>query len=63
MLLTKMRDTAQAFIGLDKPIKQAVITVPAHFNDSQRHAIKDAATMADLQVLYFINAATAAAIT
>lgn len=42
MVLTKMRDTAQAFVGFDKPIKQAVITVPAYFNDSQRQATKDA---------------------
>lgn len=44
MVLTKMKDTAQAFVGLDKPIKQAVITVPAYFNDSQRQATKDAGT-------------------
>lgn len=46
MVLTKMRDTAQAFVGLDKPIKKAVITVPAYFNDSQRQATKDAGTIA-----------------
>lgn len=36
MVLNKMRDTAQAFVGADKPVKKAVITVPAYFNDSQR---------------------------
>jgi L1 cell adhesion molecule like protein len=40
MVLVKMKETAQAFVG--KPIKQAVITVPAYFNDSQRQATKDA---------------------
>lgn len=36
MVLTKMRDTAQAFLGADKPVKKAVVTVPAYFNDAQR---------------------------
>lgn len=44
MVLTKMRDTAQAFIGQDKTVKKAVVTVPAYFNDSQRQATKDAGT-------------------
>jgi L1 cell adhesion molecule like protein len=62
MVLTKMKDTAQAFVGFDKPIKQAVITVPAYFNDSQRQATKDAVTIAGLEVLRIINEPTAAAI-
>lgn len=42
MVLIKMRDTAQAYMGNDKEVKRAVITVPAYFNDSQRQATKDA---------------------
>jgi L1 cell adhesion molecule like protein len=60
MVLTKMKDTAEAFLG--KTIKQAVITVPAYFNDSQRQATKDAGTIAGLEVLRIINEPTAAAI-
>jgi molecular chaperone DnaK (HSP70) len=60
MVLTKMKDTAEAFLG--QQIKQAVITVPAYFNDSQRQATKDAGTIAGLEVLRIINEPTAAAI-
>ena len=62
MVLVKMRETAQEFIGADKPIKKAVVTVPAYFNDSQRQATKDAGTIAGLEVLRIINEPTAAAI-
>ena len=60
MVLTKMRETAEAFLG--QPIKNAVITVPAYFNDSQRQATKDAGTIAALNVMRIINEPTAAAI-
>ena len=49
MVLTKMRETAEAY--LDGTVKDAVITVPAYFNDSQRQATKDAVTIAGLNVL------------
>jgi L1 cell adhesion molecule like protein len=62
MVLTKMRDTAQAFVGANNPIKKAVITVPAYFNDSQRQATKDAGVIAGMEVLRIINEPTAAAI-
>ena len=52
----------QAFVGNDRPIKKAVVTVPAYFNDSQRQATKDAGTIAGLEVLRIINEPTAAAI-
>ena len=42
MVLIKMRETAQAFLGDKKEVKRAVVTVPAYFNDSQRQATKDA---------------------
>ena len=42
MVLVKMKEIAQAFLGNDKEVKRAVITVPAYFNDSQRQATKDA---------------------
>lgn len=42
MVLIKMRETAQAYLGDKKEVKRAVITVPAYFNDSQRQATKDA---------------------
>ena len=42
MVLVKMKEIAQAFLGADKEVKRAVITVPAYFNDSQRQATKDA---------------------
>jgi len=60
MVLTKMKETAEAYIG--KEVKEAVITVPAYFNDSQRQATKDAGTIAGLNVLRIINEPTAAAI-
>ena len=75
MVLTKMKETAEAFLGI--PIKQAVVTVPAYFNDSQRQvrttwkissyrnlfqATKDAGTIAGLDVLRIINEPTAAAL-
>jgi L1 cell adhesion molecule like protein len=60
MILTKMKDTAEAYLG--KPVKDAVITVPAYFNDAQRQATKDAGAIAGLNVLRIINEPTAAAI-
>lgn len=60
MVLTKMKEVAEAFIG--EPIKNAVITVPAYFNDNQRQATKDAGTISGLNVLRIINEPTAAAI-
>ncbi|XP_030470948.1 heat shock 70 kDa protein [Syzygium oleosum] len=60
MVLTKMKEIAEAFLG--HPIKNAVITVPAYFNDSQRQATKDAGAIAGLNVLRIINEPTAAAI-
>jgi molecular chaperone DnaK (HSP70) len=61
MVLIKMKETAQAFLG-SKPVKKAVVTVPAYFNDSQRQATKDAGIIAGLEVLRIINEPTAAAI-
>ncbi|KZC04894.1 PREDICTED: heat shock 70 kDa protein cognate 4-like isoform X2 [Dufourea novaeangliae] len=60
MVLTKMKETAEAYLG--KTITNAVITVPAYFNDSQRQATKDAGTISGLNVLRIINEPTAAAI-
>lgn len=60
MVLGKMKETAEAYLG--QPVKKAVITVPAYFNDSQRQATKDAGTIAGLDVLRIINEPTAAAI-
>jgi molecular chaperone DnaK len=60
MVLTKMKETADGFLG--KSITQAVITVPAYFNDSQRQATKDAGKIAGLDVLRIINEPTAAAL-
>jgi L1 cell adhesion molecule like protein len=60
MVLTKMKETAEAYLG--KKVKDAVVTVPAYFNDSQRQATKDAGTIAGLNVLRIINEPTAAAI-
>lgn len=60
MVLTKMKETAESYLG--HPVKKAVITVPAYFNDSQRQATKDAGTIAGLEVLRIINEPTAAAI-
>jgi heat shock protein 1/8 len=58
MVLTKMKQTAEAYLGCD--VKDAVITVPAYFNDSQRQATKDAGVIAGLNVLRIINEPTAA---
>jgi molecular chaperone DnaK len=58
--LTKMKETAERFLG--EPVTQAVITVPAYFNDSQRQATKDAGKIAGLEVLRIINEPTAAAL-
>ena len=60
MVLTKMKETAEAYLG--NSVKDAVITVPAYFNDSQRQATKDAGVIAGLNVLRIINEPTAAAI-
>lgn len=60
MVLFKMKETAEAFLG--QPVTDAVVTVPAYFNDSQRQATKDAGTIAGLNVLRIINEPTAAAI-
>ena len=60
MVLTKMKEIAEMYIGAD--IKDAVVTVPAYFNDSQRQATKDAAAIAGLNCLRIINEPTAAAI-
>ena len=55
-----MKETAEAYLG--KTVKDAVVTVPAYFNDSQRQATKDAGVIAGLNVLRIINEPTAAAI-
>jgi len=60
MVLTKMKETAESYLG--EKVTDAVITVPAYFNDSQRQATKDAGTIAGLNVLRVINEPTAAAI-
>ena len=60
MVLVKMRETAEAYLG--EKVTDAVITVPAYFNDSQRQATKDAGAIAGLNVLRIINEPTAAAI-
>ncbi|RKO95931.1 heat shock protein 70, partial [Caulochytrium protostelioides] len=60
MVLLKMRETAEAYLGT--AVKDAVVTVPAYFNDSQRQATTDAGTIAGLNVLRIINEPTAAAI-
>merc|ERR1712106_1024677 len=59
MVLVKMKETAEGFLGQD--ITDAVVTVPAYFNDSQRQATKDAGTISGLNVLRIINEPTAAA--
>ncbi|KAJ3131624.1 Stress-70 protein, mitochondrial [Physocladia obscura] len=59
-VLMKMKETAEAF--LNKPVKDAVVTVPAYFNDAQRQATKDAGTISGLNVLRVINEPTAAAL-
>ena len=60
MILTKMKETAEDFLGSE--VTQAVITVPAYFNDAQRQATKDAGKIAGLEVLRIINEPTAAAL-
>ncbi|CAL1272631.1 unnamed protein product [Larinioides sclopetarius] len=60
MVLTKMKETAENYLG--KTVTNAVVTVPAYFNDSQRQATKDAGKIAGLNVLRIINEPTAAAI-
>jgi len=60
MILTKMKEIAEAYVGSE--VRDAVITVPAYFNDSQRQATKDAGVIAGLNVLRIINEPTAAAI-
>jgi molecular chaperone DnaK len=59
-ILTKMKETAEAYLG--STVTQAVITVPAYFNDAQRQATKDAGRIAGLEVLRIINEPTAAAL-
>lgn len=60
MVLVKMKETAESYIG--QAVKDAVVTVPAYFNDAQRQATKDAGRIANLNVLRIINEPTAAAI-
>ena len=60
MILSKLKADAEAYLGT--PVTQAVITVPAYFNDSQRQATKDAGKIAGLEVLRIINEPTAAAL-
>ena len=59
-VLNKMKETAENYLG--KPVKNAVVTVPAYFNDSQRQATKDAGQIAGLNVLRVVNEPTAAAL-
>jgi len=60
MVLIRMKQTAESYLG--EEVKNAVVTVPAYFNDQQRQATKDAGTIAGLNVLRIINEPTAAAI-
>jgi molecular chaperone DnaK len=60
MVLSKLKKDAEAYLG--EPVKQAVITVPAYFNDSQRQATKDAGQIAGLEVLRIINEPTASSL-
>ena len=60
MILSKMKETAESYLG--EKVTQAVITVPAYFNDSQRQATKDAGKIAGLEVLRIINEPTAASL-
>merc|ERR1711994_1243446 len=57
MVLTKMKETAEAYLGTS--VKDAVVTVPAYFNDAQRQATKDAGIIAGLNVLRIVNEPTA----
>merc|ERR1712187_772341 len=60
MVLTKMKEIAETYLG--KTVKNAVVTVPAYFNDAQRQATKDAGTISGMKVQRIINEPTAAAI-
>merc|ERR1719158_2673048 len=60
MILVKMKEIAESYLG--KTVKNAVVTVPAYFNDSQRQATKDAGAIPGLNVMRIINEPTAAAI-
>ena len=60
MVLTEMKETAETYLG--KTITNAVITVPAYFDDSQRRATKDACTIAGIEVVRLISGSTAAAL-
>ena len=60
MVLGKMKEVAETYLG--KSVKNAVVTVPAYFNDSQRQATKDAGTISGMNVQRIINEPTAAAI-
>jgi len=60
MVLIKMKEIAESFLGTQ--VKDAVVTVPAYFNDQQRQATKDAGAISGLNVLRIINEPTAAAI-
>jgi len=60
MILTKMKEVAESYLGTE--VKNAVVTVPAYFNDAQRAATKDAGTIAGLNIIRIINEPTAAAI-
>ena len=60
MVLRKLKETAETYLG--RPVKRAVVTVPAYFNDAQRQATKDAGTIAGLEIERVINEPTAAAI-
>ncbi len=60
MLIRKMKETAEVYLG--KPVYHAVISIPAHFNNAQRQATKDAARIAGLNVLRILNEPSAAAI-
>merc|ERR1719387_722000 len=60
MILVKMKEIAESYLG--KTVKNAVVTVPAYFNDSQRQATKDAGSISGLNILRIINEPTAAAI-
>ena len=60
MILTKMKNIAEDYLG--EKVENAVITVPAYFNDSQRQSTKDAGAIAGLNILRIINEPTAAAI-
>jgi len=60
MILRKMKKTAEAYLG--EPVTDAVISIPAHFNDAQRRAMNDAAKIAGLNVLRILNEPSAAAL-